>query len=324
MTDSLVIFVCGTYRDLAKERREVLEAIRKLQYSHDSMEYFGARNTRAIDTCLEEVRRSDILIVIVGYLYGNLVPELDVSYTEAEYQEAYRLGKPCLVYFRSEDVPILPKFIEEDPDKVEKLRHFKDILRTRYTIGPFHNEHDLSVSVTADISRIARNLETARDGSGTPKDIIKLGVEEWNIWRAKQANLGASLEDIDLRGISLKGAHLSGINLSRANLSSSDLSGANLSMSDLTKSNLSDAQLIGALLKKADLSSAILDRARLNNAKLEQAILTKASLIRADLEGSDLSEAEFKEANLNGANLIRATLTKTSFNGAYLNWRKSE
>ncbi len=36
------------------------------------MEFFGARPGRPIDVCLEEVRKSDLLVVIVGLKYGSL------------------------------------------------------------------------------------------------------------------------------------------------------------------------------------------------------------------------------------------------------------
>jgi hypothetical protein len=73
------------------------------------MEFFGARTEAPVDICLEEVRRSDVIVIIVGLRYGSLVPGTDVSFSEAEYNEAYRLRKPCLVYVRDENVPILPR-----------------------------------------------------------------------------------------------------------------------------------------------------------------------------------------------------------------------
>jgi Domain of unknown function (DUF4062) len=58
MNTSLTVFVCGTHSDLADERNAVLEAIRRLQLQHDSMEYFGARTDAPIETCLKTSFRS--------------------------------------------------------------------------------------------------------------------------------------------------------------------------------------------------------------------------------------------------------------------------
>lgn len=159
MKKSLTVFVCSTYSDLVNEREAVLDAIRKLQHQHDAMEFFGARTDLPIETCLQEVQRSDVLVVIIGHRYGSLVPNLGISFTEAEYVEGHRLEKPCLVYFRDENVPILPKHIERDPRKIRLLEQFKETLSTRHTIAFFRDAHDLAIRVAADLSHTAQALE---------------------------------------------------------------------------------------------------------------------------------------------------------------------
>jgi hypothetical protein len=158
MNSRTVVFVCSTYRDLVDEREAVMDAILRLQLQHDSMEFFGARADRPIETSLEEVRNSDILLVIVGHKYGTLVPELEISYSEAEYNEGYSLDKPCLVYLRSENAPVLPKDIERDPEKVLLLEAWKNKLQERHTVAAFKASEDLAVQVAADLGRKIRQL----------------------------------------------------------------------------------------------------------------------------------------------------------------------
>ena len=162
MKKTLTVFLCSTYADLAAEREQILRAIRTLQLQHDSMEFFGARAGQAIETCLEEVRRSDLLVVVVGHRYGSLVPRTDVSFSEAEYTEGHRLEKPCLVYLRRDDVPVLPKFVERDPESMRRLERWKDVLRERHTVAEFSNANDLALQVTADISRTVQFLQEAQ------------------------------------------------------------------------------------------------------------------------------------------------------------------
>jgi Domain of unknown function (DUF4062) len=128
MNKVLTVFLCSTYADLANERQHILDAVRRLSLQHDSMEFFGARSDLPIETCLAEVRRSDILVVVVGHRYGSLVPELGISFSEAEYREGQRLGKPCLVYLRDENAPILPRDFERDPEKLRLLDAWKSNL----------------------------------------------------------------------------------------------------------------------------------------------------------------------------------------------------
>jgi hypothetical protein len=161
MASTLTVFVCSTYSDLSDEREGVLDAIRRLQLQHDSMEFFGARADQPIETCLAEVRRSNILVVIVGHRYGSLVPEMNISYSEAEYREGHRLKKPCLVYIRGEDVPILPRHMERDPDKLRLLEAWKTTLQSRHTVARFEGKNDLAVQVAADLGRTISDLEEA-------------------------------------------------------------------------------------------------------------------------------------------------------------------
>ena len=56
------------------------------------------------------------------------LPAWEVSYSQAEYEEGVRLEKPCLVYLRDDDVPILPKYVERDPDKLRLLDAWKQTL----------------------------------------------------------------------------------------------------------------------------------------------------------------------------------------------------
>jgi hypothetical protein len=161
MKTELTVFVCSTYSDLSAEREAVLDAIRRLQLQHDSMEFFGARAGQPIETCLAEVRRSNILVVIVGHRYGTMVPDSHVSFSEAEYAEGYRLKKPCLVYIRNDDVPVLPKHMERDPDKLKLLDAWKQTLQSRHTVAGFRDGNDLAVQVAADLSRTINELEEA-------------------------------------------------------------------------------------------------------------------------------------------------------------------
>jgi len=151
MSASFSVFVCSTFDDLEQEREAVLDAIRRVQSRHNAMEFFGARPGRPIDVCLDEVRISDLLVVIVGLKYGSLAPGKGVSYSQAEYEEGVRLGKPCLVYLRDDEVPILAKFVERNPDKVKLLDAWKEGLNAAHIVAKFEDWPKLAVQVAADI-----------------------------------------------------------------------------------------------------------------------------------------------------------------------------
>lgn len=159
MKNKYTIFLCSTFSDLSQERRFVLESVRRLQLSHIGMEFFGARPDTPLKTCLEEVRKSDIVVVIVGYRYGTFASDLKMSYSEAEYNEAISLGKPCLVYMKDEDVPVNVRDIEMDPKKLKLLNKWKDTLRARHTVATFRTANELAVQVEEDLNRLLYKLE---------------------------------------------------------------------------------------------------------------------------------------------------------------------
>jgi hypothetical protein len=131
------VFVSSTFIDLKEERNQVLEAIKYLQYKEIAMEYWGANPKEPIESCLNKVRKSNIFIGIIAHLYGNIVEKTGKSFTQMEYEEALRLNLPCLIYFKNEDVEVLPSFVERNPDSIKKLDEFKRTLSKKHTIGFF-------------------------------------------------------------------------------------------------------------------------------------------------------------------------------------------
>jgi hypothetical protein len=205
---TLTVFVCSTFSDLSEEREGVLDA-----------EFFGARANQPIETCLQEVSRSNILVVIVGHRYGSLVPEMGISFSEAEYNEGHALNKPCLVYMRDENVPILPKHMERDPDKLKLLDKWKQTLQQRHTVATFQESNDLAVQVAADLSRTiagleetARAREEARRESSIPlldelsqlvKDAIKEGATEQALLSSLRRSVSEVISETQQLGASV-------------------------------------------------------------------------------------------------------------------------
>ncbi|HEX9985418.1 MAG TPA: DUF4062 domain-containing protein, partial [Thermoanaerobaculia bacterium] len=170
----LRVFLCSTSADLRPERTLVLDAIRRLQLQHQTMEFFGARPGLPIDTCLAEVRRSDLVIVIVGERYGSLVPGTEIGFSEAEYQEAQRLNKPVLVYLRNPTS--LPSDDPGSPDTI-RLRAWKAHLTPAHTAAFFDDAQGLSVQVVADIARFLLDPQSVQPE--TPLPTPPLGFVNW-------------------------------------------------------------------------------------------------------------------------------------------------
>ncbi len=153
------VFVASTWEDFKAEREKILEALRNFYYQHVTMEYFGADTRRPIEKCLDEVRSSDVFVGIIGHRYGTILDDTGKSYTHTEYEEAVKIGLPCLIYFRSDDIPILPKYFDRDQNSINKLEELKKKLLNKHTIHHFKYSDDLVVRVTSDISSLIQRIK---------------------------------------------------------------------------------------------------------------------------------------------------------------------
>jgi uncharacterized protein YjbI with pentapeptide repeats len=129
-----------------------------------------------------------------------------------------------------------------------------------------------------------------------PLEVLRQGVNVWNLWRKKYSNFRPQLQSASLNGMSLEGVDLREADLSSAALQDCDLYKANLSAATapavrLQRSDLSRALLLGANLRLADLSEADLSGADLSGSVLVKCKLAGANLVATNFCGADLREA---------------------------------
>ena len=98
------VFLSSTFRDLVPEREAVLRALRRRRQIAIAMEDFLADPAVPLDTALTELRSSDVVLLILGFESGSLLPDgSGRTYTRAEYDEATKLGRDVLVFLRVDD-----------------------------------------------------------------------------------------------------------------------------------------------------------------------------------------------------------------------------
>jgi hypothetical protein len=150
------IYLSSTYEDLKDYRSAVFEALRKAGYQVLAMEDYVATDRRPVDKCLADVARANIYVGLFAFRYGY-VPPADhgnpdgLSITELEFRHAEKLGKPCLAFAVSEDVPWPPKFI--DGLKGERINRLRDYLLTEKTASFFWSPHQLASLVQAAVTK---------------------------------------------------------------------------------------------------------------------------------------------------------------------------
>ena len=140
------VFISSTYKDLIDYRAAAIRAVEGTSYQASKMEVFGARNEEPLVTSLKEVEGSDIFIGIYAHRYGHVPDKSDISITEMEYVHAKKLGKRIYCFVVDEEnLPWLPKFIEDEPGK-SKLKDFKKRIQKNHTCAFFTSPEDLGMN----------------------------------------------------------------------------------------------------------------------------------------------------------------------------------
>jgi hypothetical protein len=148
-------------------------------------------------------------------------------------------------------------------------------------------------------------------------EILKRGVEQWNIWRQRNSGLAPDLSEVDISRQDLSNANLYRTNLSKSNLSEARLGGAILRMANLVDANLSHAEL-----RSTDFGGALLVGADFRGAYMRETRLTGACLVGAHLNAADLGGATFTGAELSGADFTQASAWETEFADVDLRFAK--
>jgi len=119
------VFVSSTFRDLAEERRHVIQTLMEMDCIPAGMELFPAMDEeqwafikRVIDDC-------DYYIVIIGWKYGSTTPQ-GVSYTEQEFDYAVSKGLKVIALIHGDQNTIPASKIEMDSEARERLLRFRE------------------------------------------------------------------------------------------------------------------------------------------------------------------------------------------------------
>ena len=158
--------------------------------------------------------------------------------------------------------------------------------------------------------------------------LLKSGIERWNLWRTENPGEVGNLANQDLRDryffeANFNGTDLSGSDLQRACLIGADLRNADLSQANLSGTYLGNADLRGANLREANLAGAVLDQADLRGAMLTETDMSKANISRARFSNSAAVASRVKEAAA-GEPVSTANRTRTGATAVAALDRKSK
>jgi len=150
------IFISSTYTDLIEAREKVRDAILTMMHFPIGMEMFSAGDEEQWEIIQDTIDSSDYYVLIVGHRYGSVIKvgnDAGISYTEKEFRYAREKGIPILAFIRSDDAVAKKDDFENDPDKMEKLAAFKDIVKNGRTVEWWETPDQLARQVTAALHK---------------------------------------------------------------------------------------------------------------------------------------------------------------------------
>ncbi len=144
MTDNpkLKVFISSPKKGLEEERNKLLESLPDFQVKVSGMENFPPLPTNPSDACLENVKDSDAVILLVGPYYGSVNSDSGLSNTEDEYRCAEENGIPLFCFLKAKSPD---KWQPQDEKDDLKKRHqiFFDQVKKEKWITCFSSPEDL-------------------------------------------------------------------------------------------------------------------------------------------------------------------------------------
>jgi len=149
---TITFFLSSTHEDLESYRLETIERIKSASGIICAQEFFGSRSQQPLKTCLDEIDKSDVVLLFIAHRYGSIDDETGKSFTQIEYEYAKNKGKLILAYLANDDFPWPPRFISKGVES-EKLAEFKKQVGKDLTIDFFTTQEDLASKVLQDLQR---------------------------------------------------------------------------------------------------------------------------------------------------------------------------
>ena len=154
------VFVSSTYEDLIEERKEVTQALLENECIPVGMELFPASNKKQWDIIKSVIDDSDYYLLIIAGRYGSCGKDdlgNIMSYTEMEYDYAYKIGKPILV-FQHNDIGMLSlNKSEKTKSGRQRLNRFREKTSDNREVAYWTNKDNLKSKVIFAIRTLIKD-----------------------------------------------------------------------------------------------------------------------------------------------------------------------
>jgi hypothetical protein len=95
------LFVSSTFRDLRPERDATIATLQRSKFLAVGMEYFASEPDSPRAVALRNLADSDVMILLIGFRAGSMIPSDTITYTGAEFEQARDRGIPIFVFIKT-------------------------------------------------------------------------------------------------------------------------------------------------------------------------------------------------------------------------------
>jgi hypothetical protein len=196
------VFLSSTPPDLQPYGDAVLRAVEAMDGHHGvRVNDFGTPDGPPEDLCRRQVAAADVYVGLIGPLYGRRPSGSEFSYTEIEYDEATKRGKPLLLFVAADDLPLAPPLREPDAMWQRQKRFRAKILEDR-VVDTFREPGELAAMVVAALQR--HQVEVAERAVAAPAAVQEATPNTFLSYSRKDSEFALRLaQDLRQKGASI-------------------------------------------------------------------------------------------------------------------------
>jgi energy-coupling factor transporter ATP-binding protein EcfA2 len=187
------VFLGSTARDLSAYRQAAFDAITSLGMECVRMENFAASDAPPEKFTEWRVSECDLVVVLIGHLYGNCPPGIAESYTQLEYEAALRNKKPILAFVASDDF-LLPANLYQNDASRDLQRAFRERVNRSSSAQQFSSPDALSVRIIEAIYSWQRSQQGSSGAGDLPPQPPRNG--RYSVELLERDFLGATARDL--------------------------------------------------------------------------------------------------------------------------------
>jgi hypothetical protein len=183
-----------------------LDAINAAGLLGVNMRFFAAQDKPAAEVCEQAVRACNAYVAIIGFRYGSLVPDRDMSYTELEFNTATENRIPRIVVLLRH-VPSGKSLEDQDRSRIDRFRRRLlegSGLVVAFAENPDQVQYEVFHALTQarPISIPAGDLDSVHNGIVGGQqygDIVQardvIGGISWRTWRQTEGDSATGRAD---------------------------------------------------------------------------------------------------------------------------------